>query len=89
MCTYCKNGELISQEEEGVLICNNSRCGIMIPHIIESSKPSNKDPPNEVSYTAYIRLNHFKEILSQFQAKETTQIPPEVIDAVCFVVKNE
>ena len=35
-----------------------------------------------MSYTAYIRLNQFKEILSQFQAKETTQIPEEVIDAI-------
>ena len=27
-------------------------------------------------------MNHFKEILSQFQAKETTQIPPHVIKAI-------
>lgn len=27
------------------------------------------------SAVTHIRLNHFKEILSQFQAKETTQIP--------------
>ena len=47
-----------------------------------NAKPSNKEPPNEVSYTAYIRFNHFKESLSQFQAKETTQIPPHVIKAI-------
>ena len=47
-----------------------------------NAKPSNKEPPSEVSYTAYLRLNHFKEILSQFQAKETTQIPPHVIKAI-------
>ena len=47
-----------------------------------NKEASNKEPPNEVSYTAYIRLNHFKEILSQFQAKETTQIPPHVIEAI-------
>jgi hypothetical protein len=89
VCNSCKIGELISQEEEGVLICNNTKCGIMIPHIIESSKPSNKEPPNEVSYTAYIRLNHFKEILSQFQAKETTQIPPDVIETIRARIKKE
>ena len=88
-CNCCNNGELILQEEEGVLICNNPKCGIMITHIIESSKPSNKEPPNEVSYTAYIRLNHFKEILSQFQAKETTQIPPDVIDLIRARIKKE
>jgi hypothetical protein len=56
---------------------------------VDSSKPTNKEPPNEVSYTAYIRLNHFKEILSQFQAKETTQIPDEVIQAIKDRIKKE
>jgi hypothetical protein len=82
VCEYCRNGELIPQDEEGIMICNNSKCGKFITYIIDSSKPSNKEPPNEVSYTAYIRLNHFKEILSQFQAKETTQIPEEVITSI-------
>lgn len=88
-CNSCKIGELISQEEDGILICNNPKCCIMMPYIVECSKPSNKEPPNEVSYTAYIRLNHFKEILSQFQAKETTQIPAEVIDAIKARIKKE
>jgi hypothetical protein len=88
-CLYCKQGELVPLEEEGVLICNNVACGKFIVHIIESQKPLNKEMPNEVSYTAYIRLNHFKEILSQFQAKETTKIPDEVLDAVKQRIKKE
>ena len=88
-CEYCKLGEMIPQDEEGILICNNNACGKFVTYIIDSSKPNNKDPPNEVSYTAYIRLNHFKEILSQFQAKETTQIPEEVIDAIKARIKKE
>lgn len=82
VCQSCHRGELIPHDEEGILICNNRKCGIFIAYIVDSSKPSNKEPPNEVSYTAYIRLNHFKEILSQFQAKETTQIPSEVIESI-------
>jgi hypothetical protein len=82
VCEICNVGEMIPQDEEGILICNNPGCGKFITYIIDSSKPTNKEPPNEVSYTAYIRLNHFKEILSQFQAKETTQIPEEVINAI-------
>jgi hypothetical protein len=89
VCEVCRNGELIPQDEEGILICNNQNCGKFITYIIDSSKPTNKEPPNEVSYTAYIRLNHFKEILSQFQAKETTQIPEEVIDAIRARIKKE
>lgn len=88
-CHYCNNGEFIHQEDEGILICNNSNCGKFIVHIVDSSKPSNKEPPNEISYTAYIRLNHFKEILSQFQAKETTQIPSEIIEMIRARIKKE
>jgi hypothetical protein len=88
-CESCNIGEMIPQDEEGILICNNSKCGKFITYIIDSSKPNNKDPPNEVSYTAYIRLNHFKEILSQFQAKETTQIPDDVINAIKARIKKE
>jgi len=89
VCESCRKGELIPQDEEGILICNNQECGKFITYIVDNSKPSNKEPPNEVSYTAYIRLNHFKEILSQFQAKETTQIPHEVIESIRARIKKE
>jgi len=89
VCQSCGKGELIPQDEEGILICNNQECGKYIMYIVDSSKPNNKEPPNEVSYTAYIRLNHFKEILSQFQAKETTQIPDDVIEAIRARIKKE
>jgi hypothetical protein len=89
ICEYCRKGELIPQDEDGILICNNIQCGKFISYIVDNAKPTNKEPPNEVSYTAYIRLNHFKEILSQFQAKETTQIPDEVIDAIRNRIKKE
>ena len=89
ICNLCEIGEMVPQDEEGIMICNNPQCGQFITYIVDSSKPNNKDPPNEVSYTAYIRLNHFKEILSQFQAKETTQIPEEVIDQIRARIKKE
>ena len=63
--------------------------GKFLIHIVDNQKPLNKEMPNEVSYTAYIRLNHFKEILSQFQAKETTKIPDEVLEAVKQRIKKE
>jgi cytoplasmic iron level regulating protein YaaA (DUF328/UPF0246 family) len=89
VCEFCRKGEMIPQDEEGILICNNRECGKFITYIVDNNKPTNKEPPNEVSYTAYIRLNHFKEILSQFQAKETTQIPEEVISAIRARIKKE
>lgn len=69
-CEVCNIGEMIPQDEEGILICNHSECGKFISYIVDSAKPVNKEPPNEVSYTAYIRLNHFKEILRNSKPKK-------------------
>ena len=86
-CMECEEGELVIHEEDGVMMCN--QCFCISEYIMDSSKPTSKEIPNEVTYTAYIRLNHFKEILSQFQAKETTQIPAEVIEAIKNRIKKE
>ena len=89
VCQKCSTGELIPQDEEGIMICNNNRCGTYVQYIVDNEKPVYKEPPNEVTYNAYVRLNHFKEILSQFQAKETTQIPTHVIEAIRGRIKKE
>jgi hypothetical protein len=89
LCHKCGTGELIPQEDEGIMICNNKQCGTYIQYIVDNEKPVYKEPPNEVTYNAYVRLNHFKEILSQFQAKETTQIPTHVIEAIRSRIKKE
>ncbi len=85
-CESCK-GELISVEHEGLMICNT--CGAQYQFLIEHEKPSYKEPPKEVCFYAYKRINHFREILAQFQAKETTQIPPEVLKNIKNQIKKE
>jgi hypothetical protein len=87
ICNFCHRGELIPIEEDGVLVCNN--CSRTIPYLIENEKPSYKEPPKEVCFYAYKRINHFKEILAQFQGKETTQIPPDVIEDIKLQIKKE
>ena len=87
VCDFCHKGELIPLEDEGVLICNS--CSRSIPYLIENEKPSYKEPPKEVCFYAYKRINHFKEILAQFQGKETTQIPPDVIENIKLQIKKE
>ncbi len=89
ICQRCQTGELIPQDEDGILICNNQQCGVYVQNIVDNEKPTYKDPPNEVTYNAYNRVVHFKEILSQFQAKETTQIPPEVMENIKARIKKE
>jgi hypothetical protein len=87
ICQGCFKGELISMEDEGVMICN--QCSRNVPYLIENEKPSYKEPPKEVCFYAYKKINHFKEILSQFQGKETTQIPGDVIDYLRLQLKKE
>ena len=87
ICQYCHKGELIPLEDEGTLVCNT--CSRTIPYLIENEKPSYKEPPKEVCFYAYKRINHFKEIIAQFQGKETTQIPSDVIENIKLQIKKE
>lgn len=88
-CQRCGKGELIPQDEDGILICNNPQCCVYVQNIMDNETPSYKEPPNEVTYNAYVRLNHFKEILSQFQAKQTTKIPANVMEEIKQRIKKE
>ena len=64
-------------------------CGFHKFILMDSDKPSYKDPPREVSYYAYKRINHFNEWLAQFQAKESTEIPEEVFQQIEGQIKKE
>jgi len=86
-CPQCKTGEVIYSESDGLLICNQCHhCDIQL---IDYDKPSFKEPPKEICFYAYKRINHFREILAQFQAKESTQIPEEVIENLKHQIKKE
>jgi len=87
ICQNCFKGEMIPLDDEGVVICN--LCAVNIPYLIENEKPSYKEPPKEVCFYAYKKINHFKEILAQFQGKETTQIPDEVVEQIHLQIKKE
>jgi hypothetical protein len=85
-CPACEI-EMIFSANEAVFTC--AKCGYQDFVLIDSDKPSYKDPPREVSYYAYKRINHFNEWLAQFQAKESTEIPQEVYDAILVELKKE
>ena len=87
ICQYCKKGEMIPIDHEGIIVCNV--CHKHIPYLVENEKPSYKEPPKEACFYAYKRINHFREILAQFQAKETTQIPEEVLENIKNQIKKE
>ena len=72
---------------DGKMICPS--CGDERFILIDSDKPSYKEPPRELSYFAYKRINHLNEWLAQFQAKESTDIPQEVYDKILMELKKE
>lgn len=87
--TYCDccSAEMTICMNEAVLTCPD--CGNQEQILIDSDKPSYKDPPREVAYYAYKKINHFNEWLAQFQAKESTDIPQEVYDQILVQLKKE
>jgi predicted RNA-binding Zn-ribbon protein involved in translation (DUF1610 family) len=85
-CDECGN-EMIFSTNEAVFSCPH--CGNQEFILVDSDKPSYKDPPREISYYAYKRINHFNEWLAQFQAKESTEIPNEVYELIVSELKKE
>ena len=53
-CNKCK-GELVSVENEGILICKN--CFTQIKYLIEHEKPSYKEPPKKFVFM------HIRELI--------------------------
>jgi len=86
LCERCGN-EMIMCLNEANLTC--SKCGHQEFILVDSDKPSYKDPPREVCYYAYKKINHFNEWLAQFQAKESTEIPADIYDTILVQLKKE
>lgn len=78
-CDFC-NGDRIHLSGEGLLVCN--KCGEIEIIFVDNEKSSYNDPvPDKPGYP-YKRINHFNEWLSQFQAKESTDIPTNVYEKI-------
>jgi hypothetical protein len=83
-CPVCDTEMLFN---ETFLDCKE--CGYREYILIDSEKPSYKDPPREMSYYAYKKINHLNEWLAQFQAKETTEIPAAVLEQIRAELRKE
>ena len=87
VCQKCNRGELIHVAQEGVLVCDY--CSASSLYIIDNDSTPYKEPPKEVSFFAYKRINHFREVLAQFQGKQNTHIPEHIIEEIRAQVKKE
>jgi Poxvirus Late Transcription Factor VLTF3 like len=79
---YCFKCECfrILKSNEAKMICE--KCGAEEMILMDSDKPSLKDPPPESRYYEYQRIHYFCEWLANIQNKESYSVPKEVIDAV-------
>jgi hypothetical protein len=85
---HCERCNIAREEssEEGILVC--TKCGSEEYMLVVSDFPSFRDPPKERNNYAYKKINHLNEILNQFQAKESTIIPDEVMHEVVMEIKK-
>ena len=84
-CSSCNTArEEISSE--GTLVC--PMCGSEEYALVVSDFPSFRDPPKEKNNYAYKKINHLNEILNQFQAKESTIIPEDVMNEVILEIRK-
>lgn len=84
-CKLCGSQTYLC-EIKSELCC--SKCGALSEIIIVTEKCSYSDPPREVSYFSYKRINHFNEWLAQFQAKEKTELPENIYHNIIQELKK-
>ena len=86
-CDFCNSMDKTIISSDSISICNN--CNSVQHMLTDNEKPSYKDPPKEISYFSYKRINHYQEWLNQIQGKETTDIPEEVFDKIMLELKKQ
>jgi len=88
MTEHCEACNIAREEitSEGILVC--PKCGSEEYALVVSDFPSFRDPPKEWNNYAYKKINHLNEILNQFQAKESTIIPEEVMNEVVLEIRK-
>lgn len=87
ICKNCGNNNLTYKTLESEVFCN--KCGYTEKVLFENDKTSYKETPKEISYFAYKRINHFNEWITQFQGKETTQIPNKIYKNIIEEIKKD
>jgi hypothetical protein len=86
-CLVCGTIGKTVLPNDGMCYCN--ACHAVETLLIDHEKPSYKDPPKEITYFAYKRINHLNEWISQIQGKESTEIPPEIYDKILLEIRKQ
>lgn len=81
ICTECGSSNTYIDDERAEQIC--MQCGLSKNIILEGILSFKEEQEHEKVFNYfYKRENHFNEWLNQFQARETTNIPEDVIDQI-------
>ena len=83
-CPHCKI-EMTMLPSDGIQICEN--CGLQENILIESDKPSFKDPKMEQSYFSYKRINHYNEFA--YRRQKFYSMNPIFSEFIKRFIKNE
>lgn len=83
---YGCGGERKLIPSDACVVC--LKCGRTEPELVFTDKPNYKEPTQDTGSYAYKRINHLTEIMSQLQAKESTDIPPKVIESIFRELKK-
>lgn len=88
VCTNCLDSNIIHYTQTADLVCDG--CGLIVARAIseELTYKEEQETSEKIVNYSYKRENHFNEWLSQFQAQETTTIPPEVMDQLRTELKK-
>jgi hypothetical protein len=77
----------VALPHEGLSFC--TECSAVETLLVDHERPSYKEPPKEITYFAYKRINHLNEWLSQTQGKESTDIPADVYDRILLEIRKQ
>ena len=88
VCPVCPESNVFHFTDTSDLVCDN--CGMILATLIseELTYREEQETSEKIVNYSYKRENHFNEWLSQFQAQETTTIPPEVMEQLRSELKK-
>lgn len=79
ICSQC-NIDKVLHLQDGLISC--VQCGNCDFILVDSDIPCYKNQIVDNKPNGYKRMNHFSELLNQFQGKESTEIPNEVFEKI-------
>jgi hypothetical protein len=87
-CSKCVSTNIFVDSKKSVLVCMD--CGLCTEHLgDELSYKEEQETSTKMITNSYKRDNHLNEWIMQFQGRETTNIPPQLLDQLRSEFKKQ